>query len=165
MPDRALGRPAGLVFTDGIRVAAALDRNGLRPLRYAVCEDGLVACASEAGAVDVTGHGKVRRGKLGPGQMLCVDPGLGVLEDGDVKSALGARRPYGDWLSAHLMDGSPGTPGAKVPADLVPRQVTFGFTKEEVTVVLRPMATQGGEPTSSMGDDTAAAACPRGPVP
>jgi glutamate synthase (ferredoxin) len=66
--------PAGLVFTDGLRVGAALDRNGLRPLRYAVCEDGLVACASEAGAVDLSGHGNVRRARLGPSQMLCVGP-------------------------------------------------------------------------------------------
>src|SRR2546423_14065469 len=63
--------PAGLVFTDGTRVGAALDRNGLRPLRYAVCEDGLIACASEAGAVDVSGHGRVRRAELGPGEGRC----------------------------------------------------------------------------------------------
>src|SRR6266436_10254640 len=75
--------PAGLVFTDGTRVGAVLDRNGLRPLRYAVCEDGLIACASEAGAVDVSGHGRVRRGKLGPGEMLCVDPEHGGLEEND----------------------------------------------------------------------------------
>ena len=66
--------PAGVIFTDGIRVGAALDRNGLRPLRYAVCEDGLVVCASEMGAVDVAGHGAVDRGRLGPGHMLCVSP-------------------------------------------------------------------------------------------
>jgi len=84
--------PAGLVFTDGTRVGAVLDRNGLRPLRYAVCEDGLIACASEAGAVDVSGHGRVRRGKLGPGEMLCVDPGRGGLEENDaIKSRLAAQ--------------------------------------------------------------------------
>jgi glutamate synthase domain-containing protein 1 len=88
--------PAGLVFTDGIRVGAALDRNGLRPLRYAACEDGLIACASEAGAVEVDGHGLVRRGKLGPGQMLCVDPENGGLElNHAIKSKLAGRRPYG----------------------------------------------------------------------
>ena len=150
--------PAGLVFTDGIRVGAALDRNGLRPLRYAVCEDGLVACASEAGAVDVEGHGQVRRGKLGPGQMLCVVPGVGIQEDAEVKRNLGARRPYGEWVRQGLREGTVGPPAAVPPPDLVARQVTFGFTKEEVTVVLRPMATEGSEPTSSMGDDTAAAA-------
>src|SRR6266571_2669848 len=69
--------PAGLVFTDGRVVGATLDRNGLRPLRYEVCEDGLVVCASEVGAIDLAGHGAVRRGRLGPGQMLCVDPNAG----------------------------------------------------------------------------------------
>src|SRR5262249_57091706 len=66
--------PAGLVFSDGRRVGAALDRNGLRPLRWQVCDDGLVVCASEVGAVPVTGHGSVQRGRLGPGDMICVDP-------------------------------------------------------------------------------------------
>src|SRR5256884_2773169 len=71
--------PAGLVFTDGTRVGTVLDRNGLRPLRYAVCEDGLVACASEAGAVDVSGHGRVRRGKVGPREDARRHPGRGRL--------------------------------------------------------------------------------------
>ena len=157
--------PAGLVFTDGVRVGAALDRNGLRPLRFAVCEDGLVMCASEAGAVDVTGRGRVRRGKLGPGQILSVEPGRGIEEDAEVKAALATRRPYGAWVGSHLRELSSGDPGAQPPDDLVARQVTFGFTKEEVTVVLRAMAVQGTEPTSSMGDDTAAAALAARPRP
>src|SRR6266540_3738134 len=87
--------PAGLVFTDGRVVGAALDRNGLRPLRYEVCEDGLVVCASEVGAIDLAGHGAVRRGRLGPGQMLCVDPsaGVGLQTDVDIKQALARSRP------------------------------------------------------------------------
>src|SRR5207237_1770294 len=94
--------PAGLVFTDGLRVGASLDRNGLRPLRYAACEDGLIACASEAGAVDVDGHGRVRRGKLGPGEMICVDPERGGLEENDtIKRWLAAQEPYGRWLDAN----------------------------------------------------------------
>ena len=148
--------PAGLVFTDGVRVGATLDRNGLRPLRYAVCEDGLIACASEAGAVDVRGHGRVRRGKLGPGQMLCVDPERGGVEDDEtIKSRLGAQQPYGAWLNDHIQPMSAGGPEDDVPADLVARQAAFGYTKEEFTFVLRPMATQGHEPVFSMGDDTA----------
>jgi glutamate synthase domain-containing protein 2/glutamate synthase domain-containing protein 1/glutamate synthase domain-containing protein 3 len=148
--------PAGLVFTDGIRVGAALDRNGLRPLRYAVCEDGLIACASEAGAVELAGHGRVRRGKLGPGQMLCVDPQRGGLEEDDaIKSRLAAEHPYGAWLDDQLQSISTGSPSDEVPADLVARQAAFGYTKEEFTFVLRPMATQGHEPVFSMGDDTA----------
>jgi len=148
--------PAGLVFTDGTRVGAVLDRNGLRPLRYAVCEDGLIACASEAGAVDVDGHGSVRRGKLGPGEMICVDPESGGLEENDsIKRRLAAQEPYGRWLDDNLTSLDPGEPTEEVMPDLVARQASFGYTKEEFTYVLRPMATQGKEPIFSMGDDTA----------
>jgi glutamate synthase domain-containing protein 2/glutamate synthase domain-containing protein 1/glutamate synthase domain-containing protein 3 len=148
--------PAGLVFTDGIRVGAALDRNGLRPLRYAVCEDGLIACASEAGAVGLAGHGRGRRGKLGPGEMLCVDPERGGLEEDDaIKARLAAQQPYGPWLDDQLQSISTGVPDDQVPPDLVSRQAAFGYTKEEFTFVLRPMATLGHEPVFSMGDDTA----------
>jgi glutamate synthase (ferredoxin) len=148
--------PAGLVFTDGTRVGAVLDRNGLRPLRYAVCEDGLIACASEAGAVDVDGHGRVRRGKLGPGEMICVDPERGGLEENDsIKRRLAAQEPYGRWLDDNLTSLDPGEPAEEVMPDLVARQAAFGYTKEEFTYVLRPMATQGKEPIFSMGDDTA----------
>jgi glutamate synthase domain-containing protein 2/glutamate synthase domain-containing protein 1/glutamate synthase domain-containing protein 3 len=148
--------PAGLVFTDGTRVGAVLDRNGLRPLRYAVCEDGLIACASEAGAVDVDGHGSVRRGKLGPGEMICVDPERGGLEENDsIKRRLAAQEPYGRWLDDSLTSLDPGESTEEAMPDLVARQATFGYTKEEFTYVLRPMATQGREPIFSMGDDTA----------
>src|SRR5438552_3376584 len=143
--------PAGLIFTDGVRVGAALDRNGLRPLRYAVCEDGLIACASEAGAVDIAGHGWVRRGKLGPGQMLCVDPQRGGLEeDSAIKSWLAGQRPYGVWLDDRLQPVSTGGPNDDVPSDLVARQLAFGYTKEDFTFLLRAMATQGHEPVLSM---------------
>ncbi|HYU58602.1 MAG TPA: glutamate synthase central domain-containing protein, partial [Actinomycetota bacterium] len=146
--------PAGLVFTDGVRVGATLDRNGLRPLRYAVCQDGLVACASEAGAVDVAGHGTVRRGMLGPGQMIAVDPGAGgFLENDVIKRSLAAAGPWGAWGAA-LRPADPGPPVPHPGPALAERQVAHGFDKEEVTVVIRPMATQGHEPTSSMGDDT-----------
>src|SRR3990172_8435389 len=86
--------PAGLVFTDGRVVGAALDRNGLRPLRVAVCEDGLVAVCSEAGAVPLEGHGKVSRGRLGPGQIVSVDPERGLEHDLDVKRRPAAPPPY-----------------------------------------------------------------------
>ena len=147
--------PAGLVFSDGSRVGAGLDRNGLRPLRIAACEDGFVACASEAGAVDTRGHGKVRRLKLGPGQMLLVDPERGgLLDDKDIKTALAARRPYGDWLDSHLTHASVGMPVPAPRDDTVARQIAAGYTKEDMTVIIRPMAVEGYEPTSSMGDDT-----------
>ena len=152
--------PAALIFTDGVRVGAALDRNGLRPLRYHVRSDGLVIAASEVGAIRVElPEGSedviVRRGRLGPGQMLCVDPEAGGLqEDRAIKHALAARAPYGDWIAEGLIEVTTGRPVEYVGVDLVRRQLAFGFTKEEVTSVLRPMATQGKEAVSSMGDDT-----------
>ena len=148
--------PAGLVFTDGTRIAAALDRNGLRPLRISICDDGFVTAASEAGAVSTRGHGRVTRARLGPGQVFCVDPSRGgILFDDDVKQVLARRRPFGDWLVGNLDEASGGDPVTEVPSEVLPRQVAAAFSKEEFTVVIRPMATEGAEPTSSMGDDTA----------
>ncbi|MBA2318683.1 MAG: glutamate synthase subunit alpha [Euzebyales bacterium] len=155
--------PAGLVFTDGERVAAALDRNGLRPLRYAICDDGFVVCGSEAGAVRTAGHGTVRRERLGPGQALLIDPsGGGVTEDAELKQRLAGRRPYGQWVREHQRRVTTGRPvggagGAAVTEDLLARQVVAGYTKEEETTVVRPMANDAKEPISSMGDDTAMA--------
>jgi glutamate synthase domain-containing protein 2/glutamate synthase domain-containing protein 1/glutamate synthase domain-containing protein 3 len=149
--------PAGLVFTDGRLVGAALDRNGLRPMRWEACEDGLVVCASEAGAVDTAGHGRVRRGRLGPGQMLCVDPERGLLTDDQIKGELAVTRPWSAWVAEHLRSAEVGRPVDPPPADdhgVVAAQATFGFTRELITTVLRPMATAGKEPTASMGDDT-----------
>jgi glutamate synthase domain-containing protein 2/glutamate synthase domain-containing protein 1/glutamate synthase domain-containing protein 3 len=148
--------PAGLVFTDGRLVGAALDRNGLRPMRWEATEDGLVVCASEAGAVDTGGRGRVRRGRLGPGQMLCVDPERGLLTDEQIKGELAAGRPWSAWVAEHIRRVEVGEP-VDPPADdrrLVAAQATFGFTRELVSTVLRPMATAGKEPTASMGDDT-----------
>ncbi len=152
--------PAALIFTDGVRVGAALDRNGLRPLRYHVRSDGLVIAASEVGAMVVelpegADAVTVRRGRLGPGQMLCVDPEAGGLqEDRTIKRALAARAPYATWIEEALIEAETGRPIEQVGDDLVRRQLAFGFTKEELTSVLRPMATQGKEAVSSMGDDT-----------
>ena len=145
--------PAGLIFTDGVRVGACLDRNGLRPLRFAVCEDGLVSCASEAGAVYTRGRGRVKRGKLGPGQMLCVDPENGGFEF-DPIARLARQKPYGAWLAEERLEQSTGEPAVTVPDDLVSRQVAQGYTREELTLILRPAAVNGKEPTFSMGDDT-----------
>jgi glutamate synthase domain-containing protein 2/glutamate synthase domain-containing protein 1/glutamate synthase domain-containing protein 3 len=148
--------PAGLVFTDGHLVGAALDRNGLRPMRWEATEDGLVVCASEAGAVDTAGRGRVRRGRLGPGQMLCVDPERGLLTDDQIKGELAASRPWSAWVTEHLRAVDIGQPVGVATDDrrLAAAQATFGFTRELITTVLRPMATAGKEPTASMGDDT-----------
>jgi glutamate synthase (ferredoxin) len=148
--------PAGLVFTDGMRVGAALDRNGLRPLRTFVCEDGLVAVCSEAGAVDVSGHGRVKRGKLGPGQMVFVDPSEGGFQDDPIRR-VATKQPYGAWLAEYRLEQPPGDAAIEIPPDLARRQVVHGFTREDMNMVLRPVAANGKEPTFSMGDDTAPA--------
>ena len=152
--------PAGLVFTDGVRVGATLDRNGLRPLRWQLCEDGLVVVASEVGAVPVAGHGVVTRGRLGPGQMLCVDPTLGVQFDGDVKEWLADQAPYTGWVDEGLRPFTRGEPLIELPDEdtFLALQVAYGVTKEEVAMILKPMATDAKEPTFSMGDDTPFAA-------
>ena len=147
--------PAAIVFTDGRVVGAALDRNGLRPLRYAVTDTGLVACASEAGAIPLPAGARVRRGRLGPGQMLAVDPrGFGLEESEAIKRRLAARRPYRRWL-APVRPVSSGTPVEPPSESLAARQIAAGFTREDVSLILRPAAAGGHEPTSSMGDDTA----------
>ncbi len=147
--------PAGLIFTDGRRVGATLDRNGLRPLRYLVCADGYVIASSEVGAVRTGGHGPVRRERLGPGQMVCVDPDEGGLqEDTEIKGWLAGLAPYGDWLRSELTTSSTGQPVDVVGGDVELRQLAYGFTKEELTSILRPMASESKEPTSSMGEDT-----------
>jgi glutamate synthase domain-containing protein 2/glutamate synthase domain-containing protein 1/glutamate synthase domain-containing protein 3 len=146
--------PAGLVFSDGTRVGATLDRNGLRPLRYLVCDDGLVVCGSEVGAVRTVGRGGVRRERLGPGEMLLVDPERGLVENAALKDALASRRPYGEWLHIHQRQIDAGQPVDHAPEDLLARQIQAGFSKEEQTTVLRPLANDGKEPVSSMGDDT-----------
>jgi glutamate synthase (ferredoxin) len=145
--------PAGLIFTDGVRVGAALDRNGLRPLRVAVCEDGLVAVTSEAGAVYTRGRGTVRRSKLGPGQMVFVDPANGGFQE-DPVARIARARPYGAWLAEYRLEQSAGEPRIEIPEDLARRHVVHGYTREEMTIVLRPAAANGKEPTFSMGDDT-----------
>ena len=148
--------PAGVVFTDGRVVGAALDRNGLRPLRYAVADDQLVACATEAGALTFPAGARVRRGRLGPGEMLVVDPaGRGVEESTVVKSRLARKRPYARWLRTTLRALEPGVPVPPPTESLTARQVAAGFTREDISLLLRPSAGTGHEPTSSMGDDTA----------
>src|SRR5439155_753302 len=147
--------PAGVVFTDGRVVGATLDRNGLRPLRYAVADDRLVACASEAGALPLPEDTRVRRGRLGPGQMLVVDPAIGIEESASIERRLARKRPYARWLRASVRPFDPGVPVEPPPGDLTPRQVRVGFTREDLLLLLRPSAATGHEPVSSMGDDTA----------
>jgi glutamate synthase (ferredoxin) len=147
--------PAAVVFTDGRVVGAALDRNGLRPLRYAIAGERLVACASEAGALPLPSEMPVRRGRLGPGEMLVVDPAAGIEENAAVKQRLARKRPYTRWLRASVKEFRAGVPVEPPTQSLTERQITAGFTREDLAVLLRPAASSGHEPTSSMGDDTA----------
>jgi glutamate synthase domain-containing protein 2/glutamate synthase domain-containing protein 1/glutamate synthase domain-containing protein 3 len=147
--------PAALVFTDGRVVGAALDRNGLRPLRLAVAEDGLVVCSSEAGVVELAGRGTVLRHKLGPGEVVTFDPERGVERDATIKARLAGARPYGRWLANHRVQLGPGEPISVTDEDLTARQLLFGWTREDLLSIVRPTASHAHEPTSSMGDDAA----------
>jgi glutamate synthase domain-containing protein 2/glutamate synthase domain-containing protein 1/glutamate synthase domain-containing protein 3 len=152
--------PAAVVFTDGRVVGAALDRNGLRPLRLAYTDD-LIVCSSEVGVVDIAGG---VREKLGPGQIVAFDPERGLELDGELKTRLARRRPYGEWLERRIVLG----PGDPVPApdeDLTPRQLLHGWTREDLLAVVRPTASHAHEPTSSMGDDAAIAPLAARPRP
>ena len=145
--------PAGLVFTDGTTCGAALDRNGLRPLRVSVTDDGLVAVASETGAVPLPEGVAVKRGRLGPGQLLSVDPQHGSRLDAELKRDLARRRPYAEWVAASIERSEIGEPEPAPESDLAARQALHGYTREELNVMLRPIAQTGRDPVYSMGDD------------
>jgi glutamate synthase (NADPH) large chain len=158
--------PALIAFTDGTVIGAVLDRNGLRPGRYWVTGDGLVVLASEVGVLDIDPATVVRKGRLQPGRIFLADTSAGrIIEDEEVKSQLAAEHPYRDWLDAGLLhlDGLPDRAGDKDLAryrgqTLATRQQLFGYTEEELRVILAPMARTGGEPLGSMGTDTPVAA-------
>jgi len=151
--------PAAIAFTDGDVVGAMLDRNGLRPGRFAVLRSGLVMMASEAGVLDFDADDVVEKGRLEPGKMLLVDlRARRIVRDEEVRRAAIARHPYRAWIEENSieLDGAP-TLHALAPErrDLLRR--AFGYTREEERVVLAPMAERGEEPTGSMGNDTALA--------
>ena len=158
--------PAALTFSDGRIVGTALDRNGLRPARYVITADGLVISGSEVGAVGVAEHRIVHKGKLGPGQMIAVDTASGrFFTDEDVKAYLAALQPYEAWVHQHmrqladrrLLTAEAAAPQPAPITELQPLQMAFGYTAEELGVILKPMASTGHEPVGSMGDDTPAA--------
>src|SRR5580693_2029438 len=150
--------PALIAFTDGSVIGAVLDRNGLRPGRYWVTSDGLVILASEVGVLDIEPARVVRRGRLQPGRIFLADTAAGrIVEDEEVKAQLAAQHPYEDWLHAgllHLDDLPDRARAVPTAADLLTRQRTFGYTEEELRVILAPMGRTGAEPIGSMGTDT-----------
>ncbi|MFC5379555.1 glutamate synthase large subunit [Aquipuribacter nitratireducens] len=150
--------PASVTFTDGSLIGAVLDRNGLRPARYWVTSDGLVVMASETGVLDIEPDHVVRKGRLQPGRMLLVDTGQGrIIDDAEIKSQLAAEQPYERWLAenrVHLADLPERVHVVHPAASVTRRQQTFGYTEEELRVLLAPMAAAGAEPIGSMGTDT-----------
>ncbi|PPF61264.1 glutamate synthase large subunit [Clavibacter michiganensis] len=149
--------PAALTFTDGTLVGATLDRNGLRPGRYLVTHDGLVVLGSEIGVLEIDPARIMRKGRLRPGKMFLVDTEAGrIIEDDEIKSELAASAPWGEWLRnrIHLADLPEREHVVHTPASVVRRQRTFGYTEEEVRMLLMPMAKVGAEPLGAMGSDT-----------
>jgi glutamate synthase (NADPH/NADH) large chain len=154
--------PASVVFSDGTKVGAVLDRNGLRPSRYWVTEDGLVVLASEAGVLDIDPATVTEKGRLEPGRIFLVDVDAHrIITDAEVKNALAAEHPYDEWLHAGLIrfeDLHEREHVVHSHASVTRRQQVFGYTEEELRVILTPMAKAGAEPIGSMGTDTPIAA-------
>jgi len=150
--------PACVTFTDGTVIGAVLDRNGLRPGRYWVTDDGLVVLASETGVLDLEPGRVVRKGRLQPGRMFLVDTEHGrIVSDDEVKSSLAAENPYDDWLHAGLInleDLPEREHVVHTAASVARRQQTFGYTQEELRILVSPMAKTGGEALGSMGTDS-----------
>ncbi len=159
--------PAAVAFTDGRQVGATLDRNGLRPARFCVTDDGYVIMASESGVLPVKEDNIVRKWRLQPGKMLLIDMEQGrIIEDAEIKADLAKAAPYAKWLEStqyNLKDldlddlddiERPEIVGKGTPAALLDRQQAFGYTQEDVTKFLEPMAADGMDPIGSMGTDT-----------
>jgi glutamate synthase (ferredoxin) len=172
--------PASIAFTDGVRIGACLDRNGLRPSRYYVTKDDRVIMASEVGVLDVPPELIQQKGRLQPGRMFLIDTELGrIVSDEELKSNLAAEHPYRLWLDQHRVfleglgvrgegsgsDGSVRSPNTEdrtpkaehTTPSLSARQQTFGYTFEDLRFTLGPMAQEGVQPIGAMGNDTALA--------
>ncbi len=153
--------PAAISFTDGTVVGAVLDRNGLRPSRYWVTDDGLVVLASEVGVLDIAPERVVRKGRLQPGRMFLVDTSKGrLVEDEEIKAELAAEHPYDEWLATdqvRLEELPARTMLTPQHGRVVTQQRIFGYTNEELRIIVAPMARSGAEPIGSMGSDTSIA--------
>ena len=154
--------PASIAFTDGTVIGAVLDRNGLRPSRYYVTKDGLVIMASEVGVLDIPAEDILLKERVHPGRIFLVDTAQGrIVSDEEIKRELAAAQPYGRWLAEHLVDIDDLPPAPYLPRvsheAVLRRQLGFGYTQEDLRILLAPMATGGDEPIGSMGTDTALA--------
>jgi len=150
--------PACVTFTDGHVIGAVLDRNGLRPGRFWVTNDGLVVLASESGVLPIDPATVIRKGRLQPGKMFLVDTDNGrIIEDEEIKNSLASQHPYQDWLHAglvHLEELPDREHIVHTHSSVLRRQQTFGYTDEELKILLTPMAKNANEPLGSMGTDT-----------
>ncbi|MEN4401288.1 glutamate synthase large subunit [Mycolicibacterium senegalense] len=150
--------PACVTFTDGTVVGAVLDRNGLRPGRWWRTVDDRIILASESGVLDVPSGEIVAKGRLQPGKMFLVDTAAGrIIGDDEIKEQLATAEPYGEWLHAGLLDLATLPERTRIQPNhesVVRRQIAFGYTEEELRILLTPMAASGGEPLGSMGTDT-----------
>jgi glutamate synthase (NADPH/NADH) large chain/glutamate synthase (ferredoxin) len=150
--------PACVTFTDGTLVGAVLDRNGLRPGRWWRTLDDRIILASESGVLDVPSAQIVAKGRLQPGKMFLIDTAAGrIVSDDEIKESLAAQEPYGEWLHAGLLDIATLPDRARVQPNhesVVRRQIAFGYTEEDLRILLTPMAASGAEPLGSMGTDT-----------
>ncbi len=163
--------PAAVAFTDGVNVGACLDRNGLRPARYKLTKDGIFTLGSEVGVVEIPDENIVSKGRLSPGEMVCIDTAVGeVLFDKEIKDRLAAAQPYGRWLEENRVAMSehvaadPPEPGGEIDIlTLTQQQVAAGVSKEELDMSLAALLSKGMEATYSMGDDTPLAVLSRRP--
>jgi len=151
--------PAAIAATDGTRIGAVLDRNGLRPARYIVTKDGFVVMASEMGVLDIEPSNMLRSGRLEPGKIFFIDTEAGrIIDDGEVKKEISSRQPYGKWFRENIVELE-ALKEAEVPAyaeekgDITPLLKTFGYTREDMKEIILPMAADGKEPIGAMGND------------
>ncbi len=154
--------PALLAVTDGVRLAAILDRNGLRPFRYFVTKNDLLVMASEVGVLDVPQEDILLKARLEPGRMFLFDPAEGrIINDAEIKQQLSKQQPYGKWLADNVVTlqqlPEPATVHGTDYDTLLKRQQTFGYTLEDLNVIMEPMAETGAEAVGSMGNDAALA--------
>src|SRR2546428_1398663 len=161
--------PASIAFTDGRVIGAVLDRNGLRPSRYYVTKDDLVIMASEVGVLDIPAEDILLKERLHPARLFLVDTAQGrIIDDEEIKAQLAAEHPYADWLRDNLvhLEELPAHPVSAPDRATVPtRQIAFGYTHEDLRILLLPMAKNGEEAVGSMGTDTALAVLSNRPRP
>ncbi|MFA5144433.1 MAG: glutamate synthase large subunit [Candidatus Omnitrophota bacterium] len=149
--------PAAMAFTDGVKIGALLDRNGLRPARYLVTKDNLVIMASEAGVLDVSPDNIAYSGRLEPGKMFFIDTQAGrIIDDTQVKKEVSQGKPYTSWLKENILelDKLPKIKVKEYKTDTIKLLNNFGYSREDLKFILKPMAQDAQEPVGSMGNDT-----------